>query len=660
MHMANMEFCDKHNMVAFLQKPTGSEEFHQIVDFLAGSHLRYALTTNPTIYVSLIEQFWQTVTVESVNNEEQQITVTVDGHTFAITEASVRRHLQLAYADGISLLHNTEIFEQLTQMGKKLLKQHKKTYVAPTLSRKLFSNMKIGFSGEHTPLFDTMIPHDQPGQGEGPTLTVESQHTPIASPTTSQPTTTQPTSSQEQPSHIPITEPILTTSSPPLHETTFPQKTSFMPHDSPLSGGYTPGSDKGSKKLTELTELCTKLFDKVTSLEQDLKQTKQVYGKAITKLVNKVKHLEDRLKSTTARRKAKLVISDEEEDLVLEDPSKQGRMSDTEYEEAEYDLDQTDTFAAKLLAEASKERVKTYNRRRRSTDSLQVSTTAGIFSTAEDIQDTDKELARKFDQERKEADDIDWSKIVEQAQERQSGSMIRYQALKKKPVTVAQARKNMMDTKVKKTNTKTKRVVEETLLQERFKKLRTTEVTSSEPNQEQPTEEPKELSEEDLKEMLEIVPVEETKAEALQVKYPIVDWEIYTEGSRKYWKIIRVGNITEAYQGFEDMLKRFDREDLDTLWSLVKERFRAAEPSEDMEKALWVELKRLFEPDKDDVLWKLQRYMHDPLTWRLYGSSVVHHVFSTRGHDIYMLTEKDYPLTTAVMGLMLSRRLQVE
>ncbi|GJV49679.1 hypothetical protein Tco_1439891 [Tanacetum coccineum] len=79
--------------------------------------------------------------------------------------------------------------------------------------------------------------------------------------------------------------------------------------------------------------------------------------------------------------------------------------------------------------------------------------------------------------------------------------------------------------------------------------------------------------------------VEETKAEALQVKYPIVDWEVHTEGSRKYWKIIRVGNITEAYQGFEDMLKGFDREDLDTLWSFVKGRFRPAEPSEDMEKS---------------------------------------------------------------------------
>ncbi|GJZ13652.1 hypothetical protein Tco_0548882 [Tanacetum coccineum] len=60
----------------FLQKPSGSEEFHQIVDFLADSHIMYALTANPTIYVSLIEQFWQTATVETVNEGEQQIIVT--------------------------------------------------------------------------------------------------------------------------------------------------------------------------------------------------------------------------------------------------------------------------------------------------------------------------------------------------------------------------------------------------------------------------------------------------------------------------------------------------------------------------------------------------------------------------------------------------------
>ncbi|GJT86725.1 hypothetical protein Tco_1068442 [Tanacetum coccineum] len=127
------------------------------------------------------------------------------------------------------------------------------------------------------------------------------------------------------------------------------------------SGGYTPGSDEGRKKLNELMELCTKLSEKVTSLEQDLKQTKQVYGKALTKLVKKVKHLEDQLKSTTKRRKAKVVISDEEEDLVSEDPSKQGRMSETEYEDVETEHAEEESSevhldvlsAAKILADAS-------------------------------------------------------------------------------------------------------------------------------------------------------------------------------------------------------------------------------------------------------------------------------------------------------------------
>ncbi|GJX93093.1 uncharacterized mitochondrial protein-like protein, partial [Tanacetum coccineum] len=85
-----------HNMVAYLKKPTESEGFQEIVDFLNGSHIRYAFTKNPTIYVSLIEKFWQTTIVKTVDNGEQEITAIVDGKEFTITEASVRRHLQLA------------------------------------------------------------------------------------------------------------------------------------------------------------------------------------------------------------------------------------------------------------------------------------------------------------------------------------------------------------------------------------------------------------------------------------------------------------------------------------------------------------------------------------------------------------------------------------
>ncbi|GKE45285.1 hypothetical protein Tco_1472569, partial [Tanacetum coccineum] len=53
-------------------------------------------------------------------------------------------------------------------------------------------------------------------------------------------------------------------------------------------------------------------------------------------------------------------------------------------------------------------------------------------------------------------------------------------------------------------------------------------------------------------------------------------------------------------------------------------------------------------------------YMHDPLKWRLYDTCVVHHVSTERGHDNFMLVEKDYPLTRALMTLMRSNKLQVD
>ncbi|GKD70098.1 replication protein A 70 kDa DNA-binding subunit B, partial [Tanacetum coccineum] len=164
-------------------------------------------------------------------------------------------------------------------------------------------------------------------------------------------------------------------------------------------------------------------------------------------------------------------------------------------------------------------------------------------------------------------------------------------------------------------------------------------------------------SKEELQKLMMIVPVEEVYVEASHIKYPIIDWEIYSEDTRR---IIRVGNHTEAYQTFDDMVKKFDRDDLDKLWSLVKERFSSTDPTDDKERTLWVELKRLFKPDIDDILWNLQRYMHDPLTWRLYDTCGVHHVSTNKGHDIFMLVEKDYPLTRGILTLMLCNKLQVD
>ncbi|GJZ94746.1 hypothetical protein Tco_0666949 [Tanacetum coccineum] len=103
----------------------------------------------------------------------------------------------------------------------------------------------------------------------------------------------------------------------------------------------------------------------------------------------------------------------------------------------------------------------------------------------------------------------------------------------------------------------------------------------------------------------------------------------------------------------------FDKDDLVMLWSLVKEKFNSTEPIDDKEREIWVELKRLFEPDTNDELWKLQKHIHD-LTWRLYDSCGVHHVSTEKGIDIYMLVEKEYPLSRGTLTLMLVAKLLVD
>ncbi|GJY78103.1 hypothetical protein Tco_0483904 [Tanacetum coccineum] len=95
------------------------------------------------------------------------------------------------------------------------------------------------------------------------------------------------------------------------------------------------------------------------------------------------------------------------------------------------------------------------------------------------------------------------------------------------------------------------------------------------------------------------------------------------------------------------------------LWSLVRERFNSTEPTEDKEIEIWVELKRLFEPDADDELWKSQKHIHD-ITWRLYDTCGVNHVSTKDGMDIYMLVEREYPLSRGVLTHMLVAKLLVE
>ncbi|GJV68571.1 hypothetical protein Tco_1484080 [Tanacetum coccineum] len=228
--MSALKFADSHNMVAFLAKPTESEGFEQIVDFLNANPIKYALTVNPTIYTSCIEQFWATAKVKTVNGEVQ-LHALVDRKKVIITESTIRRDLQLEDAEGTDCLPNATIFEQLTHMGYEKLSQkltfykaffspqwkflihtilqclsakstawnkfsntmasaiiclattknstfligdmstHDEIFVTPSHTKKVFGNMKRvgkGFSGTVTPLFPTMMVQAQEEMGEEP------------------------------------------------------------------------------------------------------------------------------------------------------------------------------------------------------------------------------------------------------------------------------------------------------------------------------------------------------------------------------------------------------------------------------------------------------------------------------------------------------------
>nr|GEU40482.1 ribonuclease H-like domain-containing protein [Tanacetum cinerariifolium] len=197
--------------------------------------------------------------------------------------------------------------------------------------------------------------------------------------------------------------------------------------------------------------------------------------------------------------------------------------------------------------------------------------------------------------------------------------ILKYQAQQSKPLSKKQQREFYMSVLRSHAGIKRKGL---SLEQGSAKKMKTAE----------------DVFEEELKQMIQLVPVEEIYVEALQVKYPIIDWEIHIEGQRNYWKIIKLGGSIAVYQFFVDMLKHFDKEDLNQLWTLVKETLSIRQATIDKKKELWVELKRLYEPDVEDQLGThTQALMHDPVEWRLYDTCGVHHVLF-RDQEIFIST----------------------
>ncbi|GJT61519.1 hypothetical protein Tco_1005052 [Tanacetum coccineum] len=704
--MANLEFCDKHNMVAFLEKSTGSEGFHQVIDFLNRSHICYALTKKPDVYISFIKQFWRSAEVTTDDNGEVQITATIDGHSKTITESSLRRHLKLDDHDGITSIPNSEIFEQLALMGyhtdsdkltfqkgafspqwrflihfilhclspkktaweqfssniataviclatnrkfnlfrlifehmvsnissphkflmyprfiqicldmqRNQLQPHTRTYHVPSLSNKVFNNMKRptkGYSGQEVALFPNMLDVTEPS-------TLPSRITSSPSP-----------SPEPSPSHSPTHSPSHAPSPTPEHITAAPTQPSPTHHHQ---------HNHHLQQSTIFLHPMNHLSMLIGVLEDDLKNIKQTYSSAFTKLIFRVKKLEAQIKIRKARRRARIVHSDDED--IADDSSKQGRiLSDADVQEKAsnetelviQDVTPTEVIQDQQSSEKGSAEVSTAGAKQGtaseevpivSTAEVNLSTAGGTvtyirrsaeksFAEAIRLEEQmneeqraqiarDEEIARQWDEEERQramaeaktSKKIDWNDpsgnykisafkgmsydeirlIFEKVWDfNQHIEPIEHETEKMKSPEKSPE-------KIEEEDVDTQEEMKEVVKESGAKRKKSIPRKST--RKRQKLEE--DVEKEELKGFLYIIPREEVplEVESLSTNFLIVDWKtcVLTENFM-YYQVFRGDGSSKNYKVLSEMLEDFDRQDVEELYRLVKESHTYADREE--------------------------------------------------------------------------------
>nr|GEY05592.1 hypothetical protein [Tanacetum cinerariifolium] len=574
--MAPLTFANTHNMIAYLSKSDASAGFDQIVNFLNAHVIQYALMVNPTIYVLCIKQFWATASIKQANNVVK-LQALIDRKKVVVTEDVIRQDIHLDDADGVECLPNEEIFAEHARMGYE--KPHPK-----------LTFYKAFFSAQWKFLIHTLV------QCVSTKRTAWNEFSCFMASAVICLATGRKFNFSKY-----IFDSMVRNVDNPTKFLMYPRFLQVIINNqvddlSSHNTKYTsPALTRKVFANMRRAETCAILSQKVTELDQD----KHTQALEIVKLKKRVKMLERKKKSKSSRCSGGGIQTegggeikgiDADEDITLVDVETQEEVADMDAE-LQGRIDQDDDNDATKDVNAAEPTV---------FDDEEVTITMAqtlIKMKAEKAKLVDEQMAKRLHdeevkqvatREKQEKDDlerakvlqqqyvdklenIDWNAVVEQIQEKHLDNIRKYHSLKKKPISIAQARKNIIiylknidgykmehfrgmtydkvrpifEREYKKVQTlfkpdkdveepTKKRVAEETLLQESFKKLKAVKVTSYDSTQETPSNDPKEISKEDVQNMLEIIPVSEFKVEALQVKYPLIDWEIHSEGSRSY------------------------------------------------------------------------------------------------------------------------------
>nr|GEY96201.1 DNA-directed DNA polymerase [Tanacetum cinerariifolium] len=171
-----------------------------------------------------------------------------------------------------------------------------------------------------------------------------------------------------------------------------------------------------------------------------------------------------------------------------------------------------------------------------------------------------------------------------------------------------------------------------------------------------------------LKKQLEIVHDEDddvlTEATPIGRKVHVVNYEIVMINNKPMYKIIRADDTHQLYISFITLLKNFDREDLEDLWRIMKDRFSTSKQTNFFNDYLLSTLKTMFEKtDGQDAIWRNQQSVYSQAlvkSWKLLILCGVHNISLTTTNFI-LLVERRYPLSRFILEQLVNvARLQVD
>nr|GEV11450.1 putative reverse transcriptase domain-containing protein [Tanacetum cinerariifolium] len=164
---------------------------------------------------------------------------------------------------------------------------------------------------------------------------------------------------------------------------------------------------------------------------------------------------------------------------------------------------------------------------------------------------------------------------------------------------------------------------------------------------------------EELKKHLQIVTDDDDDvyidATPLASKIPIVDYKIHTKRNRPYFKIIRADGNHMLFISLSIMLKNFDREDIESLWIIIRYRFEKTKPNNYSDDYFLNTLKIIFKKpnveastqveDESEMSLELLRSVRRQLNEGAGDEDLVLLLEITAGYHQLRIKEEDIPIT---------------